>query len=133
MTHAKEGTVQYVNLGRSGLQVSRACLGAMMFGHTGQAPTDESESRRIIEAFLNAGGNFIDTANVYVGGESEEVVGRAIKTRRDDVVLATKGFGPIGEGAQHRRSGPQVPHSGSRGQPPPVGHRLHRPLPVSST
>jgi aryl-alcohol dehydrogenase-like predicted oxidoreductase len=70
----------------------------MMFGHSDRAPTDETESRRIIDAFLDAGGNFIDTANVYVAGESEEVVGRAIKARRDDVVLATKGWGPIGEG-----------------------------------
>jgi aryl-alcohol dehydrogenase-like predicted oxidoreductase len=70
----------------------------MMFGHSTKAPTSEADSRRIIDAFLDAGGNFIDTANVYVSGESEEVVGRAIKSKRDDVVLATKGFGPIGEG-----------------------------------
>jgi aryl-alcohol dehydrogenase-like predicted oxidoreductase len=70
----------------------------MMFGHSEAAPTDEGEGRRIIDAFLDAGGNFIDTANVYVAGESEEVVGRAIASRRDDVVLATKGFGPIGRG-----------------------------------
>jgi aryl-alcohol dehydrogenase-like predicted oxidoreductase len=91
--------MQYVNLGASGLQVSRACLGAMMFGHSDKAPTSEPESRRIIDAFLDAGCNFIDTANVYVGGESEEVVGRAIKSRRDEVVLATKGYGPIGTGS----------------------------------
>jgi len=90
--------MEYTTLGASGLQVSRACLGALMFGHSGEAPTSEQESRRIIRSFLDAGGNFIDTANVYVGGESEEVVGRAIKDTRDDVVLATKGFGPIGEG-----------------------------------
>jgi aryl-alcohol dehydrogenase-like predicted oxidoreductase len=90
--------MEYTTLGASGLHVSRPCLGAMMFGHTGQAQTDEPESRRIIDAFLDAGGNFIDTANIYTGGESEEVVGRAIKARRDDVVLATKGFGPIGQG-----------------------------------
>jgi aryl-alcohol dehydrogenase-like predicted oxidoreductase len=70
----------------------------MMFGHSAQAPTDEKQSRRIIDAFIDAGGNFIDTANVYVGGESEEVVGRAVKGRRDQIVVATKGFGPIGEG-----------------------------------
>ncbi|HEY2332521.1 MAG TPA: aldo/keto reductase [Acidimicrobiales bacterium] len=89
--------MDYVTLGRSGLTVSRACLGAMMFGHT-ETPTNEADSRRIIDAFLDGGGNFIDTANVYTGGQSEEVVGRAIKAKRDDVVLATKGFGPIGEG-----------------------------------
>jgi len=90
--------VEFLTLGRSGLHVSRPCLGAMMFGHSDKAPTDEAESRRIIDAFLDTGANFIDTANVYVGGESEEVVGRAIKARRDDVVLATKGWGPIGQG-----------------------------------
>jgi aryl-alcohol dehydrogenase-like predicted oxidoreductase len=70
----------------------------MMFGHSSVAPCDEHESRRIIAAFFDGGGNFIDTANVYNAGESEEVVGRAIKAKRDEVVLATKGFGPIGEG-----------------------------------
>jgi len=89
---------EHVTLGDSGLHVSRACLGAMMFGHSEQAPTPETDTRRIIDAFLDGGGNFIDTANVYVRGESEEVVGRAIKARRDEVVLATKGFGPIGDG-----------------------------------
>jgi aryl-alcohol dehydrogenase-like predicted oxidoreductase len=90
--------MEYTTLGHSGLHVSRPCLGAMMFGHGQGAPTNEQESRRIIDAFLDAGGNFIDTANVYVGGESEEVVGRAIKARRDEVVLATKGFGATGQG-----------------------------------
>jgi aryl-alcohol dehydrogenase-like predicted oxidoreductase len=90
--------MEYTTLGASGLQVSRPCLGAMMFGHSADAPTKEPDSRRIIDAYLEAGGNFIDTANIYTGGESEEVVGRAIKSRRDDVVLATKGYGPIGTG-----------------------------------
>jgi aryl-alcohol dehydrogenase-like predicted oxidoreductase len=90
--------MEYTTLGASGLQVSRACLGTMMFGHSPVAPTSEPDSRRIIDAYLEAGGNFIDTANIYTGGESEEVVGRAIKDRRDDVVLATKGYGSIGTG-----------------------------------
>jgi aryl-alcohol dehydrogenase-like predicted oxidoreductase len=90
--------MQYLTLGHSGLHVSRACLGAMMFGHSETAPCNEDEARRIIDAFLDGGGNFIDTANRYTEGESEEVVGRAIKARRDDVVLATKGFGSIGDG-----------------------------------
>jgi aryl-alcohol dehydrogenase-like predicted oxidoreductase len=97
--------MQYVTLGRSGLHVSRACLGAMMFGHSATAPCSEEESRRIIDAFLDAGGNFVDTANRYTGGESEEVVGRALRSRRDDVVLATKGFMPIGEGPNDRGLG----------------------------
>jgi aryl-alcohol dehydrogenase-like predicted oxidoreductase len=90
--------MDYTTLGASGLHVSKACLGAMMFGHSSGAPTSEEESRRIIDAYLDAGGNFIDTANVYVRGESEEVVGRAISARRDEVVLATKGFGQVGQG-----------------------------------
>jgi aryl-alcohol dehydrogenase-like predicted oxidoreductase len=90
--------MEYTTLGASGLQVSRPCLGTMMFGHSPVAPTSEPDSRRIIDAYLEAGGNFIDTANIYTGGESEEVVGRAIKDRRDDVVLATKGYGSIGTG-----------------------------------
>ena len=102
--------MEYVNLGRSGLRVSRACLGAMMFGHTETAPTDENESRRVIDAFLDAGNNFIDTANVYTRGESEEVVGRAVKSKRDRVIIATKGFGPIGEGPNDVGLGRQYLH-----------------------
>jgi aryl-alcohol dehydrogenase-like predicted oxidoreductase len=77
----------------------------MMFGHSATAPCNEQEADRIVSAFLDGGGNFIDTANRYTGGESEEVVGRAIKARRDDVVLATKGFMPIGEGPNDRGLG----------------------------
>jgi aryl-alcohol dehydrogenase-like predicted oxidoreductase len=97
--------MEYLTLGRSGLHVSRACLGAMMFGHSATAPCSEEEARRIIDAFLGDGGNFIDTANRYTGGESEEVVGRAISAKRDEVVLATKGFMPIGEGPNDRGLG----------------------------
>jgi aryl-alcohol dehydrogenase-like predicted oxidoreductase len=77
----------------------------MMFGHGSNAPADEAESRRIIDVFLDGGGNFIDTANRYTGGQSEEVVGRAIGARRDSVVLATKGFMPIGDGPNDRGLG----------------------------
>ena len=96
--------MEYLTLGRSGLHVSRACLGTMMFGHSATAPCNEDEARRIIDGFLGYGGNFIDTANGYTGGESEEVVGRVIKAKRDEVVLATKGFMPIGEGPNDRGS-----------------------------
>jgi len=77
----------------------------MMFGHSATAPCNEADARRIIEAFLGGGANFIDTANRYTGGESEEVVGRAIKAKRDEVVLATKGFMPIGVGPNDRGLG----------------------------
>ena len=89
--------MEYVPLGNSGLKVGRACLGAMNFGTSG-APCEEDEARRTIDAFLDAGNNFIDTANVYTGGQSEEVVGRAVANQRDSVVIATKARGPQGRG-----------------------------------
>lgn len=82
---------EYVSLGRSGLKVSRLCLGAMNFGNESWG-CDEPTSAKIIDAFLESGHNFIDTANTYAGGRSEEIVGRAISAKRDEVVLATKGF-----------------------------------------
>src|SRR5947199_3681430 len=82
-------------LGRTGVKVSPLCLGAMMFGAWGNP--DHDESIRIIHAALDAGINFIDTADVYSAGESEEIVGKALKGRRDDVILATKVHGPMGE------------------------------------
>jgi aryl-alcohol dehydrogenase-like predicted oxidoreductase len=94
--------VDYVTLGRSGLHVSRACLGAMNFGAGPAARCPEPEARKIIDAFLDAGGNLIDTADIYGAGQSEEVVGRAIAAKRDSVVLATKGSGPLGEGQNNR-------------------------------
>src|SRR5436190_17544024 len=82
-------------LGRTGVHVSPLCLGAMMFGDWGNK--DHKESNRIIDAALEAGINFIDTADVYSRGESEEIVGRAIKGKRDDIVLATKFHGTMGD------------------------------------
>src|SRR6186713_1926461 len=83
-------------LGRSGVQVSVHCLGAMMFGKWGNP--DHDDCVRIIHTALDAGVNFIDTADVYSAGESEEIVGKALQGRRDDVVVATKFFAPMGEG-----------------------------------
>jgi aryl-alcohol dehydrogenase-like predicted oxidoreductase len=82
-------------LGRTGVQVSPLCLGAMMFGEWGNG--DEKESIRIVDRALEAGINFIDTADVYSRGESEEIVGKAIKGRRDNIVLATKFHGTMGD------------------------------------
>src|SRR5436189_2532686 len=82
-------------LGKTGVQVSPLCLGAMMFGEWGNK--DHDESIRIIHAALDAGINFIDTADVYSRGESEAIVGKALKGRRDHVVLATKVHGPMGD------------------------------------
>jgi aryl-alcohol dehydrogenase-like predicted oxidoreductase len=88
-------------LGRTGVQVSSFCLGAMMFGAWGNP--DHDESIAIIHAALDAGVNFIDTADVYGAGESEEIVGKALAGgRRDDVVLATKFHNPMGEDPNRR-------------------------------
>src|SRR5687767_10504536 len=87
-------------LGRTGVSVSQFCLGAMMFGAMGN--TDHDESVRIIHRALDAGINFIDTADVYSFGESEVIVGKALKGRRDDVVLATKANFPMGDDPNHR-------------------------------
>jgi aryl-alcohol dehydrogenase-like predicted oxidoreductase len=88
--------MDYRTLGRTGTKVSPLCLGAMMFGAWGE--TDHDESIRIIHRALDAGINFIDTADVYSRGESEEIVGKALAGgRRDNVVLATKVHGTMGD------------------------------------
>jgi aryl-alcohol dehydrogenase-like predicted oxidoreductase len=87
-------------LGRTGVRVSTQCLGAMMFGPWGN--DDREECERMILRALDAGINFIDTADVYSLGVSEEIVGRAIRGRRDQVVLATKVHGAMGPGANER-------------------------------
>jgi aryl-alcohol dehydrogenase-like predicted oxidoreductase len=86
--------MEYRRLGRTGLMVSELCLGCMTFGRE----LDEEGSRALVARYLEAGGNFIDTADVYAMGSSEEIVGRAIKGVRDDVVLATKVRFAMGEG-----------------------------------
>ena len=88
-------------LGRTGVSVSKLCLGAMMFGDWGNK--DHDDSIRIIHRALDAGINFIDTADIYSGGESEEIVGKALAGgRRDEVVLATKAWGAMGEDPNSR-------------------------------
>ncbi len=88
-------------LGRTGVRVSPLCLGAMMFG--GWGTSDHDESIRIIHRALDAGINFIDTADVYSAGESEEIVGKALAGgRRDRVVLATKAHAPMGDDVNER-------------------------------
>src|SRR6476620_4188019 len=92
--------MEYRSLGRTGMQVSPLCLGAMMFGAWGEP--DHDVSIKIIGTALDAGINFIDTADVYSQGESEEIVGQALRGRRDDVVLATKFPGGMGEERNRR-------------------------------
>src|SRR4051794_21633945 len=99
--------MHYRRLGSSGLLVSPICLGTMTFG----TPVPEAESIRLIHAALDLGINFIDTANVYEGykrflgspgGVAEEIVGKALRDRRDRAVLATKVGAPIGPGPQDK-------------------------------
>jgi aryl-alcohol dehydrogenase-like predicted oxidoreductase len=87
--------MRYRTLGHTGIQVSPYCLGAMMFGQWANA--DHDEGVRIIHRALDSGINFVDTADVYSRGESEEIVGKALKGRRDSVVLATKVHGQMGD------------------------------------
>jgi len=95
--------MEYRNLGRTGVKVSPLCLGTMMFGPWGNE--DEADSIRIIHAALDAGINFVDTADVYSAGVSEEITGKALKGRRDDVVLATKFFMPMDADDPNQRGG----------------------------
>jgi aryl-alcohol dehydrogenase-like predicted oxidoreductase len=90
----EEQRMEYARLGNTGLMVSELCLGCMTFGQE----ADEETSREIVGRFLDAGGNFLDTADVYSNGVSEESTGKALRGVRDDVVLATKVRFPMGEG-----------------------------------
>jgi aryl-alcohol dehydrogenase-like predicted oxidoreductase len=92
--------MDYRPLGRTGVQVSPLCLGAMMFGPWGN--DDRTDSLRIIHRALDAGINFVDTADVYSSGVSEEIVGEALEGRRDDVFLATKFFMPMSDDPNQR-------------------------------
>jgi aryl-alcohol dehydrogenase-like predicted oxidoreductase len=99
--------MQFVNLGRSGLKVSRICLGTMTYGSSKWRPwvLDEDESRPLIKQALQAGINFFDTADMYSAGASEEVLGRALKDfgpGREQLVIATKVFYPMGDGPNDR-------------------------------
>jgi aryl-alcohol dehydrogenase-like predicted oxidoreductase len=120
-------------LGRTGIKVSPYCLGAMMFGAMGNP--DHDDSTRIIHRALDAGINFVDTADVYSRGESEEIVGKALTGRRDDVVLATKVHGGMGDdpnraGNSRRWIITEVENSLRRLQTDHVDlYQIHRPSP----
>jgi aryl-alcohol dehydrogenase-like predicted oxidoreductase len=92
--------MEYRDLGRTGVKVSPLCLGTMMFGAWGNP--DHEDSIRIIHRALDAGINFLDSADVYARGESEEIVGKALAGRRDSVVLATKFHGSMGDDPNQR-------------------------------
>jgi aryl-alcohol dehydrogenase-like predicted oxidoreductase len=89
-------------LGRTGLEVSTFCLGTMVLGAWGNPDHDECEA--IVHTALDAGINVVDTADIYAFGESEEIVGRALRGRRDDVILATKAYNPMGDDPNQRGS-----------------------------
>ena len=86
--------MEYRNLGRTGLKVSEICLGTMTFG----LYTEESEADKMLGLSIDAGVNFVDTANTYISGKSETILGNVMGKRRDDLVLATKFFNPMGPG-----------------------------------
>jgi aryl-alcohol dehydrogenase-like predicted oxidoreductase len=125
--------MEYRTLGHTGIQVSTQCLGAMMFGLWGNR--DHDECVRIIHAAIDAGVNFVDTADVYSAGESEEIVGKALKGRRDDIVLATKVHGDMGsdpnrKGNSRRWIRMEVEHSLRRLQTDWIDlYQIHRPDP----
>ena len=127
--------MEYRNLGRSGLKVSPLCLGAMMFGSWGNP--DHAECIRIIHRALEAGINFIDTANGYSEGESEVIVGKALADRREQVVLATKVWAPVGPGPNQRGLSrkaiqEQVEHSLRRLGTDVIDlYQIHRPDPTT--
>jgi len=117
--------VEYVKLGRTGLDVSRICLGCMSFGDPGRGghpwSLDEEASRPLIRQAVEAGVNFFDTANVYSLGSSEEITGRALRdfARRDEIVLATKVFStmrdePNGTGLSRKAIMTEIDHSLAR-------------------
>jgi aryl-alcohol dehydrogenase (NADP+) len=94
--------MKYRTLGRTGIKVSSYCLGAMMFG--GIANADHDDCIRVVHKALDFGINFVDTADRYSNGESEEIVGKALKGRRQNVVLATKVHGAMGDDPNHQGS-----------------------------
>ena len=132
--------MNYVPLGRTGLRVSRICLGCMSYGvpERGMAPwsLDEEASRPFIRKSLDHGINFFDTANIYSDGTSEEIVGRALKdfAKRDEIVLATKVWGnmrkddPNGQAAcRGRRSSPRSTRACAGSAPTYVDlYQIHR-------
>lgn len=125
--------MEYRKLGAAGVSVSPLCLGTMMFGSWGN--DDEDECIRIIHRALDEGINFVDTANVYSEGRCEEIVGRALEDRRQQAVLATKVWGPMGPGPNERGLSrkaiqEQVEHSLRRLRTDVIDlYQIHRPDP----
>jgi aryl-alcohol dehydrogenase (NADP+) len=89
--------MEYVNLGRAGVKVSRICLGCMSFGNDAAWKVELDQARPIVKKAIDLGINFFDTANVYSLGRSEEITGECLKGCRDDIVVATKVYGRMGD------------------------------------
>src|ERR1700691_4155739 len=135
LDYSRTHLMQYRTLGRTGIKVSPYALGAMMFGAGGNP--DHDDAIRIIHKALDAGINFVDTADRYSDGESEEIVGKALKGRREHVVLATKVWGPMGDDPNQRGNSrrwimTEVEHSLRRLQTDHIDlYQIHRPDPDS--
>ncbi|MGY3467999.1 aryl-alcohol dehydrogenase-like predicted oxidoreductase [Bradyrhizobium sp. LM6.11] len=127
--------MEYRRLGRSGLMVPALSLGTGTFGGVGRlaawGTTDAAEARRLLDICLDAGVSMFDTANVYSLGESERVLGEAIKGRRDKVLISTKTTFRFGDGPQRHRIVTATSARGHRCFAEPARHRLHRPVPAS--
>ena len=103
--------MQYARLGRTGVKVSRICLGCMSFGNAGEWYLETDKARPIVERALDLGINFFDTANIYSSGRSEEIIGELLKDRREEVIIATKGYYPMGTGPnEHGLSRAHIHH-----------------------
>ena len=122
--------MEYRLFGRSGVLVSPIGLGTMNFG----MPTSAEDSTAILKRALEAGINLIDTADMYQSGESERIVGQALKDlrQRQQVFLATKGFNRMGDGPNDAGASRYHIFARLRGLPPPPADRLHRSLPTAS-
>lgn len=90
--------MEYSNLGKSGVKVPRICVGCMSFGNDASWKVELDQARKLVDKALDLGINFFDTANVYSNGRSEEILGQCLKDHRDDVIVATKVYYPMGEG-----------------------------------
>src|SRR5208337_4414513 len=99
---AQQMSMQYVRLGKAGVQVSRICLGCMSFGNASEWMIEIERARPIVKRALDLGINFFDTANVYSKGRSEEIMGELLRDRRDDVIIATKVHGEMGDKPNQR-------------------------------
>jgi aryl-alcohol dehydrogenase-like predicted oxidoreductase len=124
--------MEYVNLGKAGVKVSRICLGCMSFGNDAAWKVELDEARRITKKAIDLGINFFDTANVYSQGRSEEITGECLKGYRDDMVVATKVYGSVGSkpnqsGLSRRHITQQVKRSLKRLQTDHVDlYQIHR-------